>query len=156
MLGSPKIKTFRYQEISLGAELDSVKTGTVHYADPSASMTIVNDITAGEGDYAKLGYTLVDNDGYGYIGIQGQAIPEFEVRKALAHSFNVQLSVDNYYQELASVNYRTMTKILWAYPDNPENLFPYDGTGETSKELFLEAGYIYDEAANIMYYPEGS
>jgi peptide/nickel transport system substrate-binding protein len=47
-----------------------------------------------------------------------------------------------------------MTKILWAYPDNPENLFPYDGTGETSKELFLEAGYIYDEAANIMYYPE--
>lgn len=154
MLGSPKIKTFRYQEISLGAELDSVKTGTVHYADPSASMTIVNDITAGEGDYAKLGYTLVDNDGYGYIGIQGQAIPEFEVRKALAHSFNVQLSVDNYYQELASVNYRTMTKILWAYPDNPENLFPYDETGETSKELFLEAGYIYDEAANIMYYPE--
>ena len=117
-------------------------------------MTIVNDITAGEGDYAKLGYTLVDNDGYGYIGIQVQAIPEFEVRKALAHSFNVQLSVDNYYQELASVNYRTMTKILWAYPDNPENLFPYDGTGETSKELFLEAGYIYDEAANIMYYPE--
>lgn len=155
MLGSPKIQTFRYQEISLGAELDAVKTGTVHYSDPSASMTIINDITSGEGDYAKLAYTLVDNDGYGYIGIQGQAIPEFEVRKALAHSFNVQLSIDDYYGELASVNYRTMTKILWAYPDNPENLFPYDGTGETSKQLFLEAGYIYDEAKNIMMYPEG-
>jgi peptide/nickel transport system substrate-binding protein len=155
MLGSPKIQTFRYQEISLGAELDAVKTGTVHYSDPSASTTIINDITTGEGDYAKLAYTLVDNDGYGYIGIQGQAIPEFEVRKALAHSFNVQLSIDDYYGELASVNYRTMTKILWAYPDNPENLFPYDGTGETSKQLFLEAGYIYDEAKNIMMYPEG-
>ncbi len=155
MLGSPKIKTFRYQEISLGAELDAVLTGTVHYSDPSASMTIINDITSGSGDYEKLAYTLVDNDGYGYIGIQGQAIPEFEVRKAIAHALNVQLSVDDYYGELASVNYRTITKILWAYPDNPENLFPYDETGETSKALFLEAGYVYDEAKNEMLYPEG-
>jgi len=154
MLGSPKIQTFRYQEISSGAELDAVLTGTVHYSDPSASTTIINDITNGAGDYAKLAYTLVDNDGYGYIGIQGQAIPEFEVRKALAHAMNVQLAVDDFYGELASVNYRTMTKILWAYPDNPEDLFPYDGSGETSKKLFLEAGYKYDEAKNIMYYPE--
>ncbi|HPT78231.1 MAG TPA: ABC transporter substrate-binding protein [Candidatus Atribacteria bacterium] len=155
MLGSPKIKTLRYQEITLGAELDSVLTGTVHFTDPSASMTIINDITKGEGDYAKLAYTLVDNDGYGYIGIQAQAIPEFEVRKALAHAMNVDLAVTDYYGELASVNYRTMTKVLWAYPDNPEDFFPYDGTGEKSKELFLAAGYKYDEAKNIMYYPDG-
>jgi len=155
LLGSPKIKTFRYQEITLGAELDAVLTGTVHYSDPSASMTIINDVTGKQGDYAKLDYILVDNDGYGYIGIQGQAIPEFEVRKALAHAFNVQLSVDDYYGELASVNYRTMTKILWAYPDDPDNLFPYDGTGEKSKALFLEAGYVYDSANNVMKYPEG-
>lgn len=154
MLGSPKIKTFRYVEVALGAELDAAITDTVHYTDPSASMNIINDITEGSGDYSKLGYTLVDNDGYGYIGIQAQAIPEFEVRKALAHAMNVQLSVDDWYQELASVNYRTMTKILWAYPDNPENLFPFDETGETSKTLFEEAGYTYDEAENIMYYPE--
>lgn len=155
LLGSPKIKTLRYQEITLGAELDSVLTGTVHYSDPSAQMTIINDITGKQGDYAKLDYILVDNDGYGYIGIQGQAIPEYEVRKALAHAFNVQLSVDNYYGELASVNYRTMTKILWAYPDDPENMYPYDGTGETSKALFLKAGYIYDADKNIMQYPQG-
>lgn len=154
-LGSPKIKTFRYQEVAMGSELDSVLTSTVHYSDPSASMTIINDITAGSGDYSKLSYTLVDNDGYGYIGIQGQAIPELQVRKALAHAMNVQLAVDNYYQELASVNYRTMTKILWAYPDNPNNLFPYDGTGETSKKLFEEAGYKYDAAKKIMTYPAG-
>jgi peptide/nickel transport system substrate-binding protein len=155
MLGSPKIKTLRYQEIALGAELDSVLTGTVHYTDPSASTTIVNDITSGQGDYAKLAYTLVDNDGYGYVGIQGQAIPEFAVRKAIAHALNTRLAIDNYYGELASVNYRTMTKILWAYPENPVNLFPYDGTGVTSKELFLEAGYVYDAAKNIMKYPKG-
>lgn len=155
LLGSPKIKTLRYQEIALGAELDSVLTGTVHYSDPSASTKIVNDITSGQGDYAKLNYTLVDNDGYGYIGIQGQAIPEFAVRKALAHAFNVQLSIDNYYGELASVNYRTMTKVLWAYPEDPKPILPFDGTGETSKKLFLAAGYHYNAAKNIMTYPDG-
>lgn len=153
LLGSPRIHTYRYQEITLGAELDALKTDTVHYADPSASSTIINDITAGAGDYAKLAYTLVDNDGYGYIGIQGQAIPELEVRQALAHAMNVGLAIDDYYGELASVNYRTMTKVLWAYPDNPENLFPYDETGETSKALFLKAGYLYEDG--VMKYPVG-
>lgn len=155
LLGSPKIQTFRYQAIELGAELDAALTGTVHYTDPSASTTIINDVTAGQGDYAKLAYTLVDNDGYGYIGINAQFFPEWQVRKAIAHALNVQLTVDDWYGELATVNYRTMTKIQWAYPENPENLFPYDATGETSKALFLEAGYIYDAAANMMYYPEG-
>ena len=37
------------------------------------------------------------------------------------------------HQELASVNYRTMTKVLWAYPDNPEDMsLSNDETGETS------------------------
>ncbi|HQC26038.1 MAG TPA: ABC transporter substrate-binding protein [Treponemataceae bacterium] len=155
LLGAPKIKTLRLKEIALGSELDSALTGEVHFTDPSAQNSIINNISTGDGNYANLAYTLVDNDGYGYIGINAQAVPEFEVRRALAHAMNVQLAVDNYYQELASVNYRTMTKILWAYPDNPTNLFPYDGTGETSKALFLEAGYTYDAAKNIMSYPAG-
>lgn len=155
LLGSPKIATFRLQAIEMGAELDAALTGTVHYTDPSASALIINDITAAQGDYAKLAYTLVDNDGYGYIGINARFFPEWQVRKAIAHAMNVQLTVDDWYGELATVNYRTMTKIQWAYPENPQNLFPYDATGETSKALFLEAGYIYDAAANIMYYPEG-
>lgn len=155
LLGSPKIKNLRYQVISQGSELDSLKTGTVHYSDPSATTQIVNDVTEGSGDYAKLAYTLVDNDGYGYIGINAQFFPELEVRQAIAYSMNIQLTIDNWYEELASVNYRTMSKVCWAYPENPENLFPYDGTGAKSKELFLAAGYKYDEATNTMTYPDG-
>ena len=150
MLGSPKIKTFRYQEITLGAELDSVKTGTVHYSDPSAQSAIINDITSGQGDYAKLSYILVDNDGYGYIGIQGQAVPEFEVRQALAHAMNVELTVSNYYGELASVNYRTMTKILWAYRKSAADL-SYDGTGANRGSL-PQSRLCHDEADNVMKY----
>lgn len=153
LLGSPKIEFMRIQEIASGSELDSVKTDVVHFTDPSASTTIINDITAGQGDYAKLAYTLVDNDGYGYIGINAQFFPDWDVRKAIASTFNTELCISDYYGELATVNYRTMTKIQWAYPENPDNLFPYDETGETAKALFLDAGYIYDEAANIMYYP---
>jgi len=155
LLGSPKIKTMRVMGLTLGAELDAALTGTVHFTEPSANTVVINDITNGQGDYAKLAYILVDRDGYGYIGINAQAVPEWNVRKALAYAMNVQLTIDDFYGELATVNYRTKTKVNWAYPENPECMYPYDGTGETSKALFLEAGYIYDEAANIMYYPEG-
>ncbi len=155
MLGSPKVETMRIQEIASGSELDSVLTGVVHFSDPSASTTIINDVTAGQGDYAKLAYTLVDNDGYGYIGINAQYFPDWGVRQAIASTFNTELCISDYYGELATVNYRTMTKIQWAYPENPDNMFPYDGTGETAKALFLEAGFVYDEAANVMSYPEG-
>lgn len=155
LLGAPKIKNLRYKEIAGGSELDAVLTGEVNYSDPSASMDIVNDITAGEGDYAKLAYTLVDNDGYGYIGINAQFFPEWQVRKALASTMNTALCLD-YYGELATLNYRTMTKVQWAYPENPENLFPFDETGATAKALFLEAGYVYDEATNVMSYPVGN
>lgn len=154
VMGAPKIKHIRRQAITLGSEVDAVKTGTVHVSTPSATTEIVNDITAGEGDYAKMGYVLVDNDGYGYIGIQGQYFPDWNVRKAIAHALNVQLTIDDYYGELASANYRTMTKVQWAYPENPEPIYPYDGTGETSKQLLLDAGYVYDEANNVMNYPE--
>lgn len=154
MLGSPKIQYVRYQVIDSGAELDAVKTGTVYYSNPSAKTDIINDVTGGQGDYAKLAYILVDNDGYGYIGVNAQFVPEWNVRRALASTMNLQLCIDNTYGELATLNYRTMTKVQWAYPENPENMYPYDGTGATAKALFLEEGYIYDEAANIMYYPE--
>lgn len=155
IMGEPKIKTLRYQVLEQGSELDALKTGTVHFAEPSASQQVVTDISSGEGDYSKLDYILVDNDGYGYIGINGQAIPDWNVRKAIAHSFNIEEAVANYYGELASVNNRTMSKVVWAYPDNPEALYPYDASGETSKQLLLDAGYVYDEATKQMQYPAG-
>ncbi len=128
-------------------------SGEVDFTEPSASMKIVNDITSGEGKYAKLAYTLVDTASYGYIGINAQYFPDWDVRKAIASTLNTELCLE-YYGGLASTNYRTLTKVSWAYPENADNLFPYDGTGETAKALFLKAGYLYDESANVMYYPE--
>lgn len=154
LMGSPKIQTLRYQEVAGGSELDVLLTNDVHFSNPSASQTIINSISEGSGDYAKLNYLLVDNDGYGYVGIQGQVFSDLRVRQALAHAMSPQLAVDDFYGELASVNNRTMTKVQWAFPENPDDLFPFDETGETSKNLLIEAGYIYDEATNVMSYPE--
>lgn len=153
LMGSPKIQTLRYQEVAGGSEMDVLLTGDVHFSNPSASQDLVNAISGGEGDYEKLNYLLVDNDGYGYIGVQGQVFDDLKVRQAIAHTMNPQLAVDDFYGELGSVNLRTMTKVQWAYPENPEALYPFDATGETSKALFLEAGYTYDEASNVMSYP---
>jgi peptide/nickel transport system substrate-binding protein len=156
LLGSPKIEYFRMQYVNLGSEMDAIKTDTVDFTNPTAKTATINEITEGQGDFAKLAYTLVDNDGYGYIGVNAQAVPEWDVRKALASTMNTPLIISDFYGELATLNYRTMTKVQWAYPENPGNLFPYDGTGATAKELFLKAGYKYDEAKNIMTYPDGS
>ena len=154
LLGSPKIATLRVKIVENGSEMDSLRVGDTDFSNPSPTTQLVSDLSAKEGDYANLSFTLVDNDGYGYIGINGQLWPDLSVRQAIARSFNTELTITNYYGELASVNFRTMTKILWAYPDNPENLFPYDETGEATKAGFLAAGFTYDEAKKVMLYPE--
>ena len=38
---------------------------------------------------------------------------------------------------LAEVIYRPMSKVSWAYPQDAEDMYPFDGTGEKSKEMFL-------------------
>ena len=63
IMGKPKIQTLRYQVIESGSEMDALKTGQVHFAEPSAQTQVVSDISSGEGDYAKLDYIIVDNDG---------------------------------------------------------------------------------------------
>lgn len=154
-LGSPKIATMRMKVVEGGQEHAALQVGDIDYSSTtSATPKLVTELSAKEGDNAKLSYVLVDNDGFGYITVQGQRFPDWRVRKAIAHALNVELTVSDYYGELATANYRTMTMVQWAYPENAENLYPYDATGETSKALFIEAGFTYDEAKNVMYYPE--
>lgn len=155
MLGSPKIKNFRIQHVEAGAQMDAVRTGMVHFSEPNATTGNVDLLNSSEEGISKLAYKLVDVNGYGYIGISAEAFPDWNVRKALTHAINTELTVSDFYGELAQTIWRPKTVVCWAYPKDSKALYPYDGTGATSKQLLLDAGYIYDEAANIMYYPEG-
>ena len=74
-------QTFRYQEIALGAELDSVLTEL--FTIPILASRLLLMILQPELILRKLGYTLVDNDGYGYIGIQGGLYLSLKLEKLL-------------------------------------------------------------------------
>lgn len=132
MLGAPNIKYLRYKTITQGSEIDNLKNGEVHFSDPQASTEAINKLNG-----TNIGHVLVDNLGYGYIGMNAKLIPDLYARRALAYAMNVELTLEAYSGGLAEVIYRPMSKVSWAYPQGAENMYPFDGTGEKSKELFL-------------------
>lgn len=144
-LGAPKIKYLRFKTINQGSEFDSVATGEVHYSDPQASSTVINQITS-DASYSHLNYILVDNLGYGYIGLNAQKIPDINVRRALMSAMDISLTLGAYPGGLAAVINRPMSQVSWAYPQGSTAMYPYDETAEASKKFFLEAGYT--EAAD--------
>lgn len=154
MLGAPKIKYLRYKQINGGSELDSVLANEVHFSQPSASSTIINQITS-DSAYSHMNYVLVDNLGYGYIGINAQLIPDLNVRRALMSAMDTGLTLGSYPGGLASVIHRPMSSVSWAYPEGCTAMYPFDETGATSKEYFLKAGYK-ETADGKLLTPEGS
>ena len=154
VLGAPKIKYLRYKTIQMGSEFDSVATGEVHYSDPSASATTINQITS-DAKYSHLDYILVDNLGYGYIGINSSVYSNLNVRRALMSAMDTTLSLGQYPGGLAAVIHRPMSQVSWAYPEGATAMYPFDETGAASKEYFLAAGYT-EQADGTLLTPEGS
>ncbi len=154
MLGAPKIKYLRMKQINGGSELDSVLTGDVHISQPTASSTVINQITS-DAAYSHLNYVLVDNLGYGYIGINAQLIPDINVRRALMSAMDTGLTLGSYPGGLASVIHRSMSQVSWAYPEGCTAMYPFDETGAASKEFFLKAGYK-ETADGKLLAPDGS
>lgn len=132
MLGAPNIKYLRYKTITQGSEIDNLQNGEVHFSDPSASTEAINKLSG-----TNISYVLVDNLGYGYIGMNAKLIPDLYARRALAYAMDVELTLESYSGGLAEVIYRPMSKVSWAYPQGAEDMYPFDGTGEKSKEMFL-------------------
>jgi peptide/nickel transport system substrate-binding protein len=98
---------------------------------------------------------LVDNLGYGYIGINAQLIPDINVRRALMSAMDTGLTLGSYPGGLASVIHRSMSQVSWAYPEGCTAMYPFDETGAASKEFFLKAGYK-ETADGKLLAPDGS
>lgn len=154
LLGAPKVKYLRYKTINAGSELDSVLTGDVHYSDPKASATTINKITS-DSAYSHLNYVLVDNLGYGYIGLNAQLIPDINVRRALMSAMDTELTLGAYPGGLAQVIHRPVSQVSWAYPEGCTAMYPFDETGAASKDYFLKAGYK-ETADGKLLAPDGS
>ncbi len=138
--GAPQVENIRFQITSGSSKLDGLKNGDFDISDPTASPKMVTDVKA-----AGLHYELIQNLGYGYIGINAErpVVNDINVRKGLMHMMNRAPAVDAYYGELASVIERPMSKISWAYPTDSTEYYGFDPA--KALEYFLAAGYVQTE-----------
>lgn len=136
-LGNAKIKNVRMKVITSGAEYDAVKSGDVHFANPSASSDVMADIAKN----SNLTAITVDNLGYGYICVNPKFYPNVNERIALNTVFDLSKVYDYYQNGLADVIYRSMSQVSWAYPTNAQAKYAFDQTGAKALQYFQAAGY---------------
>lgn len=134
--GCPKIPTLKFQVVNEEDKVDLVLNSEIDITDPSASLEIVAQLDE-NADIAS--YSLVDNPGYGYIGINAERVSDVNVRKGLMCLMNREPAVQSYYGELGEVIERPMTPTLAEYPDDAEPYYSYDPA--KALEYFEAAGY---------------
>lgn len=130
LLGKPLIRKLRYKVISSNRLFDAVVSGEVHYADPTAKWEYTEEVKSKD----NLKHVLVENLGYGYIGINSKYITSLSVRRAIMYAMDTSLVLDFYTNEMASLIYRPMSSISWAYPDGCNEFYPFIGRTYASEE----------------------
>ena len=136
-----KIKYVNYKVVSTNLMLESLYSGEVHFVEPACKQENIDSIAA----KADQGFASTDimTNGYGYIGINAEFIPDINVRRAIMHAINTQYAVDYYFGYSKPIT-RPMTKASWAYPegvDEDGQYYAFDDTGATSEALVIAAGY---------------
>ncbi len=136
-----KIKFIRYKVISSTKLLDSIFSGEIHYGDPNANDHNFDQINASSNTTA----IPVDNNGYGYIGINPTYIPDIEVRRLIMRTINLN-DIKGYYKEgLATLITRPMTTVSWASPQHADTKDPeFNNLGNTAYAKYREYYYPYD------------
>ncbi|MGL4985682.1 MAG: ABC transporter substrate-binding protein [Treponemataceae bacterium] len=133
-LGEPFIDKIKIQVSSAANKLDAIKLGKIDISDVSATPDMLKLTKE-----ADLHYDLIDNLGYGYIGINAKRISDVNIRRGLMSLMNRAPAVRTYYGELASVIERPMSKVSWAYPDQAPAV--YDFNVQKALTFFKQAGY---------------
>ena len=136
-LGAPKTKYVQFKEGPDTDKMSGVTAGTTDVSDPSFNTTVAASIKAvnsnGELTGDKITTSMVDNLGYGYIGICADRVnvggvenkgseESKALRKAIATvlaSYR-DISVDSYYGELASVINYPISNTSWAAPQSTD------------------------------------
>ena len=131
-LGAPKIKNVNFQQCTTeGDKLNGVVTGTIDLTDPSINDDTIKAIKKENSNNKltgdKITTDLVDNLGYGYIGINANLInvggdPDSDASKDLRKGLATLLAVhrdtviDSYYGDRASVIQYPISNTSWAAP----------------------------------------
>jgi peptide/nickel transport system substrate-binding protein len=171
--GCPKIAELQYKETVSAEVASAVQTGTADAGELSGNTTRINEVksynTNGEITGDVITTSLVDNLGYGYIGINAETVnvggePASEaskdLRKALATVMSVYRDtvIDSYYGELASVINYPITNTSWAAPQATDEgyqvAFSVDVNGDPiyTAEMTPEEKYAAAQTAALGFF----
>ena len=129
--GAPKIKYINFKETPDADKLTGVASGTFDLTDPSMNLEALKNIKSynsnGEIIGDKIYTSLVDNLGYGYIGISANNVKvgdakDSEESKALRKAIATLLAcyrdtvINSYYGEMATVIQYPISNTSWAAP----------------------------------------
>ncbi len=152
-LGQPKIKNVLFQEVPNSDRISAMVEGTLHAGEVAMSTEVAEVIkgynTNGELVDGDIIYTsLIDNLGYGYVGINADTVniggergsdASKNLRKALMTVMSVyrDSSVASYYGELAAVIEYPISNTSWAAPR------PTDAGYQRAYSVDAEGNAIY-------------
>jgi len=133
--GTPVTKYIQFKETTDADKISGVGTGTIDVTDPSGSKDAFKEIA----DYNsnkkltgdKLTTSLVDNLGYGYIGVNAATVnvkgdpssaASKDLRKAFATIFCAyrETAIGSYYGEAASIINYPISSTSWAAPQKSD------------------------------------
>ncbi len=129
--GVPKTKEVQFMETSSADKVSGVAKGTIDISDPTGSKQVLDEIKGynsnGELTGDVIQTNMIDNRGYGYIGLNADTInvagePGSEasknLRKGIATILAVyrDMSINSYYGDLASVLQYPISLTSWASP----------------------------------------
>lgn len=178
--GEPKIKTLLFKETPDSDKLTGVASGTFDISDPSMSVDVLKNIknynSNGEVTGDVLTTDLVDNLGYGYIGINANVVKvgddkaseaSKDLRKAFATIFAAYRDtvINSYYGEMATVIQYPMSNTSWAAPKPADegyqiaysvdadgnSIYTADMTDEQKYEAALQASISFFKAAGYTF-----
>jgi peptide/nickel transport system substrate-binding protein len=132
-LGVPKTGTVKWQYIPSTDVIANLASGVIDIANPTGNISNVEEMKS-----LGVEYDLIDNAGYGYMGMNTQNVT-LNVRKGIWSLMNRKPSVEAYYGEIAQVIERPMTSVLAEYPQDAKEFYPY--SKDNALQYFIEAGY---------------
>lgn len=133
--GEPKVKHIKIQVIDRKNAINAVSRQDADIADGDASPDTLKEIEKHENIHNEL----IDNNGYGYIGMNAELVPDKLVRQGIFHLLDRTPAVQAYYGDLASVIERPISQVSWAYPQDATEYYGF--SPEKALEKFKEAGY---------------
>jgi peptide/nickel transport system substrate-binding protein len=148
--GEPATKTLLYKETSEADKLSGITSGAFDITNPSMSVDVLEAIKGynanGEITGETITTSLVDNLGYGYLGMSADrmkvgddqaSVESKSLRKAFATLFSVYRDtvINSYYGEMATVIQYPISNTSWAAPkpadDGYEIAYSVDADGNS-------------------------